>query len=53
MTTPRILPSIDSLRRRQGVRTLENEYGRGAAVAALRAAADRVRRDLTGPDPES
>ena len=51
MTTPRILPSIDSLRRRQGVRALESEYGRGAAVAALRAAADRVRRDLTGPDP--
>ena len=47
MTTPRILPSIDHLRRRPIVRALESEYGRQAALDALREAADRVRRDLT------
>ncbi len=50
MTTPRILPSIDRLRRRPLVRALETEYGREAAVAALRTAASRVREDLTGAD---
>ena len=50
MTTPRILPSIDSLRRRRLVRALEGEYGSGAALAALRTAADRLRQDLTRPD---
>ena len=53
MTTPRILPSIDSLRRRRRVRALETEYGSGAALAALRAAADRVRQDLGRPDAAS
>ena len=46
MTTPRILPSIDSLRRRPVVSSLEAEYGAEAAVDALRTAADRVRREL-------
>ena len=46
MTTPRILPSIDSLRQRRLVRALEAEYGSKAALDALRKAADRVRRDL-------
>ena len=53
MTTPRILPSIDSLRQRPLVRDLETEYGSDAALAALRAATDRVRRDLTGADATS
>ena len=53
MTTPRILPSIDSLRRRPLVRSLEAEYGGGAALAALRAAADRVRRELTRAETPS
>ena len=47
MTTPRILPSIDRLRRRPLVRTLETEYGSHAVLTALRTAADRVRRELT------
>ena len=46
MTTPRILPSIDSLRRRPVVSSLEAEYGAEAALDALRTAADRVRREL-------
>ena len=46
MTTPRILPSIDSLRRRPRVRALETEYGSASALSALRAASSRVRRDL-------
>ena len=53
MTTPRILPSIDRLRRRPLVRALETEYGREAALDALRKAADRLRGDLTGPDATS
>ena len=53
MTTPRILPSIDSLRRRPLVRALETEYGGDAALAALRTAADRVRRDLTRAEAAS
>ena len=48
MTTPRTLPSIDSLRRRPLVRALETEYGGDAALDALRTAADRVRRELAG-----
>ena len=50
MTTPRILPSIDRLRQRPLVRALETEYGSEAALAALRTAASRVRRDLTAGD---
>ena len=50
MTTPRILPSIDRLRQRPLVRALETEYGSEAALAALRTAAGRVRRDLTAGD---
>ena len=53
MTTPRILPSIDRLRRRPLVRALETEYGREAALAALRTAADHLREGLTGTDPTS
>ena len=53
MTTPRILPSIDSLRQRPLVRALETEYGSDAALAALRAAADRVRQDLADADATS
>ncbi len=48
MTTPRILPSIDSLRQRPGVRALETEYGRVAVLATLREVTGRLRRELTG-----
>ena len=53
MTTPRILPSIDRLRQRPLVRALEAEYGREAALDALRKAADGVRGELGGADATS
>ena len=48
MTTPRILPSIDSLRHRPAVRALETEYGQAAVLATLREVTDNLRRELTG-----
>jgi L-seryl-tRNA(Ser) seleniumtransferase len=39
----RIIPSIDILRRRDGVRALEAAYGPDATVEALRSGADAVR----------
>ena len=48
MTTPRILPSIDRLRQRPGVRVLEKEYGQTAVLATLREVTKRLRRELTG-----
>ncbi len=53
MTTPRILPSIDSLRQRQRVRALETEYGSEAALAALRTATSLVRQNLAGANTTS
>ena len=43
MTDFRIIPSIEILRQREGVRALEREFGRAAIVDALRAAAAVVR----------
>jgi L-seryl-tRNA(Ser) seleniumtransferase len=58
MTDYRIIPSIEHLRLRDGVRTLERDFGRAAIVAALREAAARLRAALAAglaapPDVES
>jgi len=42
----RIIPSIDILRKREGVRALEAAFGAEAAVEALRSGADAVRARL-------
>ena len=44
----RIIPSIEQLRQRPGVRTLETEFGREAIVEALRLAAADLRAALAG-----
>ena len=47
MTTRfRMIPSIDQLRQRDGVRALEARHGHDLVVAALREAADAVRAEL-------
>jgi len=47
----RLIPSIEILRQRAGVRELEAGYGADATVAALRAGADSVRaRIAAGED---
>jgi L-seryl-tRNA(Ser) seleniumtransferase len=46
MTSPRDIPSIDQLRRRDGVRRLESQYGVDATREALRGAADAARHRL-------
>jgi L-seryl-tRNA(Ser) seleniumtransferase len=51
MTTPRILPSIDQLRQRPGICSLETEYGASAVLSALRTVADALRQELGGPVP--
>jgi L-seryl-tRNA(Ser) seleniumtransferase len=51
MTDFRIIPSIERLRLREGVRALEREYGRAAIVAALREAAARLRAALSAGQP--
>lgn len=43
----RLVPSIEQLRQRDGVRDLERDFGRDAIVAALREAADRFRDGLS------
>ncbi len=48
MTDFRIIPSIDLLRQRAGVRELEARHGADAAVKALRAGAEQVRETLVG-----
>ena len=53
MTTPRILPSIDSLCQRPAVRALETEYGRAAVLATLRDVTGTLRRALTGMNNSS
>src|SRR4051794_4441970 len=50
MTDFRVIPSIDELRRRPGVRALEAEFGADATVDALRGAASEVRAALVGGD---
>jgi L-seryl-tRNA(Ser) seleniumtransferase len=42
----RVIPSIEQLRQRAGVRALEARYGRAAVVGALRAEADALRGRL-------
>ncbi|HEY3188962.1 MAG TPA: L-seryl-tRNA(Sec) selenium transferase [Solirubrobacteraceae bacterium] len=44
----RLIPSIDQLRQRAGVRALEAQFGAEATVDELRAAAAAVRRDIVG-----
>jgi len=51
MTTLRILPSIDRLRQRPSIHTLETEYGPLAVVAALREVTGALRRELAAPEP--
>ena len=50
MTDFRVIPSIDELRRRPGVRALEAEFGADATVDALRGAASQVRAAIAGGD---
>src|SRR3954467_2132363 len=50
MTDFRVIPSIDELRRRPGVRALEAEFGADATVDALRGAASEVRAAIAGGD---
>lgn len=42
----RVIPSIEALRQRAGVRTMEARHGSDATVAALRSSADAVRRRI-------
>jgi L-seryl-tRNA(Ser) seleniumtransferase len=44
----RIIPSIDILRKRDGVRALETAFGADATVEALRSGADAVRTRVAG-----
>ncbi len=58
MTDYRIIPSIEHLRLREGVRALERDFGRAAILAALREAAAQLRSALgdgrpSPPDPEA
>jgi L-seryl-tRNA(Ser) seleniumtransferase len=48
MPSPRDIPSIDQLRRREGVQRLEAQYGSDATREALRGAADTARQRLIG-----
>ena len=46
----RVIPSIEILRQRAGVRTLEAQHGSDATVTALRAAAERLRAQIAAGD---
>jgi L-seryl-tRNA(Ser) seleniumtransferase len=48
-----VIPSIDRLRQRPGVRALEARFGAGPTIDALRAAADAARRSIAGGQPGS
>ena len=48
MPTPRVVPSIDRLRQRAGIRAIEEEYGSEATLTALRTAANELRQALRG-----
>jgi L-seryl-tRNA(Ser) seleniumtransferase len=48
----RTIPSIEQLRQRPAVRTLEARFGANATVDALRAAAATVRRAIAADDPD-
>lgn len=52
MTRYRVIPSIEQLRQRPAVKELEQEFGRGAIVDALREAASRLRAALASDDAE-
>jgi L-seryl-tRNA(Ser) seleniumtransferase len=47
LTNFRVIPSIDVMRQRAGVRALEAEHGADAAINALRAGAEQVRAAMT------
>ena len=49
---PRLIPSIEKLRQRPGVRRIETRYGREATVRALRGEAAALRRRLAGGSAE-
>ena len=51
MTDFRVIPSIEQLRQRADVRSLEERYGRDALVAALREAAAALRGVIARGDP--
>ena len=51
MTTLRLLPSIDRLRQRAGIRALEFDYGTEATLATLRTVVENLRHQINGPDP--
>jgi len=46
MSDFRVIPSVEQLRQRDGMRALETRYGRGALVDALRAETGALRDDL-------
>ena len=48
MTDLRVIPSIEQLRQREGVRALERDYGRAAIVLALREETAALRARLAG-----
>ncbi len=48
MTDLRVIPSIEQLRQRAAVRSLESRYGREALVDALREAAAALRAEIAG-----
>jgi L-seryl-tRNA(Ser) seleniumtransferase len=57
--SPRIIPSVEQLRQRPDVRSLESTYGREAVLGAIRAEAARLRDALAhgqqqpGPHPDT
>jgi L-seryl-tRNA(Ser) seleniumtransferase len=50
MSSPRDLPSIDHLKKREGVAALEARYGATATLGALREATDAIRRRLVAQE---
>ncbi|MCX6550611.1 MAG: L-seryl-tRNA(Sec) selenium transferase [Acidobacteria bacterium] len=53
MTDYRVIPSIEQLRQRPGVRALQHRYGHGAVVRALRDETDALRRRLGAGQPDA
>src|SRR5688500_1010048 len=48
----RQIPSIEQLRQRPAISTLEREFGRRAVVEALRAEADALRQRVSAGEPQ-
>lgn len=48
MSSARVIPSVDTLLQREGIKTLEARYGIAAVRTAVRAAADAIRQDVGG-----